>query len=423
MESKIELNEEASLNIIITGCIHGSMDKMYKDIQDYEKEHKKKIDLILCTGDFECMRNEYDLKFLSCPEKYREMGNFHEYYNSKKIAPYLTIFIGGNHEASNYLEENYYGGYVAQNIYYLGRSGVINVKGLRIGGISGIFNKFDYFKGHFEKKENDIMGDKKSVFHLREFEIAKMSHMKNKIDIFMTHDWPTNFVNEKDYNNIFKIKPHFKQDIIGGTLGSFPGEFILKHLKPHYFICGHMHFHYTNIINDTKIYAFDKCLKNRHFFDLIEVKQSINSIDKGDNDIYIDPEWMAITNAFNNYFPSENKYYSFLNIFEENSQLLYQQLVLNKIKFKNKYENILNVENNGIEIEKIIDDLLINKFNKREIIKDELNKQTELMLALLDIEQDKNKHVLSSFYLKKKNKNHKNTNNNIINTDEIQFEF
>jgi len=32
----------------------------------------------------------------------------------------LTIFIGGNHEASNYLQELPYGGWVAPNIYYLG---------------------------------------------------------------------------------------------------------------------------------------------------------------------------------------------------------------------------------------------------------------------------------------------------------------
>jgi len=32
----------------------------------------------------------------------------------------LTIFIGGNHEASNYLQELPYGGWVAHNIYYLG---------------------------------------------------------------------------------------------------------------------------------------------------------------------------------------------------------------------------------------------------------------------------------------------------------------
>jgi len=427
MESKIELNEENVLNIIVTGCIHGCMDKMYKDIQDFEAEKKIKIDLVLCTGDFECMRNENDLKFLSCPEKYREMGNFHQYYNSKVQSPYLTIFIGGNHEASNYLEENYYGGYVAENIYYLGRSGVINVKGIRIGGISGIFNKFDYFRGHFEKDENDIKGDKKSIFHLREFEVAKMSYIKSHVDIFMTHDWPTNLINEKDKNKIFKLRPHFKEEIKEGTLGSFPGEFLLQFLKPNYFICGHMHFYYTNKINDTEIYAFDKCLNKRHYFDLIEVKQSINNIDKEDNNIYVDPEWMAITNAFNNYFPRDNKYYSFINLFKEKAKSIYDRLVLMKMKLKHD-NNAVNVKKDGNEsLEDIINDLVRNKFTKREKVKFILNKQTQIMLDIFDIEKIYNQHILSSFYLKiNENKDKINKEiktNNIINTDEIQFDL
>ena len=430
MQSKIKLNEEDTINIIVTGCIHGCMDKMFKDIQDFEKEKKKKIDLVLCTGDFECMRNENDLKFLSCPEKYREMGDFPKYYNSKMKSPYLIIFIGGNHEASNYLEQNYYGGYVAEKIYYLGRAGVINVKGLRIGGISGIFNKFDYYKGHFEKDENDIKGDKKSIFHLREFEIAKISHIKNKIDIFMTHDWPTNLINEKDYNQVFKIKPHFKEQIQEGSLGSFPGEFILNSLKPHFFICGHMHYFYNTKINDSKIYAFDKCLKKRHYFDLIEVKQSINSIDKEDNNIYIDEEWMAITKAFNDYYPRDYKYYSFFNLFEQNSKLLYEKLVLKKIKLKN-YENNIIVElnedkNKDNNLENVINDLLNNNFIERKIINFDLNMQTELLLTIFDISKENNKHFLSSMYIKKNQKKENREiieNNNIINSDELEFEL
>lgn len=42
------------------------------------------------------------------------------YYSGEKKAPVLTIFIGGNHEASNHLQELPYGGWVAPSIYYLG---------------------------------------------------------------------------------------------------------------------------------------------------------------------------------------------------------------------------------------------------------------------------------------------------------------
>lgn len=58
----------------------------------------------------------------------------YRYYSGEKQAPVLTIFIGGNHEASNYLQELPYGGWVAPNIYYMGRAGVVKVGNLRIGG-------------------------------------------------------------------------------------------------------------------------------------------------------------------------------------------------------------------------------------------------------------------------------------------------
>lgn len=61
------------------------------------------------------------------------------YYSGKKKAPILTIFVGGNHEASNYLQELPYGGWVAPNIYYLGAAGVVSIGGIRIGGNFNVY--------------------------------------------------------------------------------------------------------------------------------------------------------------------------------------------------------------------------------------------------------------------------------------------
>ena len=70
-----------------------------------------KIDLVICCGDFQVIkiffylkinqsvRNLHDMHNLACPDKYLEMNDFHKYYSGELIAPYLTIFIGGNHEA------------------------------------------------------------------------------------------------------------------------------------------------------------------------------------------------------------------------------------------------------------------------------------------------------------------------------------
>lgn len=108
------------------------------------------------------------------------MGSFHEYYNNPdKKAPYLTIFVGGNHEASNVLDANYYGGWITENVFYIGRAGVINHRGLRIGGVSGIFNETVYYKGHFENN----LKSSKSIYQVREFEIAKLSNVRAFINI------------------------------------------------------------------------------------------------------------------------------------------------------------------------------------------------------------------------------------------------
>jgi len=108
----------------------------------------------------------------------------------------LTLFIGGNHEASNLLRDLYYGGYVAENIYFLGCSGVVNVvKGdhsLRISGVSGIEKEHDSMRGYFE--EYPYVHEKRnltSMYHIREYEVAKLSSLSTPVDFVMSHEWPT----------------------------------------------------------------------------------------------------------------------------------------------------------------------------------------------------------------------------------------
>lgn len=102
------------------------------------------------------------------------------YHSGEKKAPVMTIFIGGNHEASNYLQELPYGGWVAPNIYYLGYAGVVRYGGLRIGGLSGIYKGPDYLKGHYEKtpySEDSI----RSVYHVRNLEVFRLKQVRSML--------------------------------------------------------------------------------------------------------------------------------------------------------------------------------------------------------------------------------------------------
>jgi lariat debranching enzyme len=384
----MEKNNKNTINIAITGCIHGHLSQLYTDLLEYQNKNNLNIDLVLCTGDFECMIKEDDLNYLNCPPKYKHMGDFHKYYEGILPIPFLTIFIGGNHEASNILNDFFYGGYITEKIYYLGRCGIINYKGIIIGGISGIYNKYDYLKGHYE---NNINSKTKSIFHQREFELAKISNFSKKIDIFMSHDWPYNIINKNDIKKICEIKPYW-DDI--ENIGSIPNKFLLDLLKPKNWICGHMHFYYKNIMKfdnneQTTIYCLDKCLKNRKYFEIITL-----NIQNNDDNIYIDNEWISISQIFNEIFPKYNSNYNFSD-YINNSEIYLKYIIdtfpnylKNEIKFgiqkqefygKLKQYKEKNKENKKIE----------RKVNQKEII----NKIFNLYNNLFSINKKENKNI------------------------------
>lgn len=127
------------MRIAIEGCAHGELEKIYATISALEARDPgaRKVDLLLCCGDFQATRNLGDLECMAVPRKFHDMCSFYKYYSGELRAPILTVFIGGNHEASNYMQELPYGGWVAPNIYYMGYAGCVRVNGVRIAGLSG----------------------------------------------------------------------------------------------------------------------------------------------------------------------------------------------------------------------------------------------------------------------------------------------
>jgi len=138
---------EMSINIAVQGCCHGELDVIYRDIEKIESKTGNKVELLLICGDLQCVRTTNDLNSVAVPPKYRKMNSFYQYFTGEKVAPIKTIFVGGNHEASNILQSLYYGGYAAPNIYFLGFGGVVWYKGIKIGGLSGIYNQRHYHSG------------------------------------------------------------------------------------------------------------------------------------------------------------------------------------------------------------------------------------------------------------------------------------
>ncbi|XP_055870632.1 lariat debranching enzyme B-like [Biomphalaria glabrata] len=287
------------MKIAVEGCCHGELDKIYETIKELEKQNGFKVDLLLICGDFQSVRNFDDLQAMAVPPKYQQLNTFYKYYSGEKVAPVLTVFIGGNHEASNYLQELPYGGWVAPNIYYMGYAGVIQVGGVRIGGISGIYKGHDYNKGHHECAPYDE-GTKKSVYHVRNLEVFRLKQITRPVDIFLSHDWPRGIYHHGDTAGLIKKKPFFQKEIEDNKLGSWALTELMTHLKPTYWFSAHLHVKFVahvqhEVLSDsqsaksTKFLALDKCLPRRNFLQVVDVPQKEESLK-----IKLDAEWLSI---------------------------------------------------------------------------------------------------------------------------------
>lgn len=272
-----------TVRVAFEGCCHGELDKIYAELARKQDDTGKPLDLLIICGDFQAIRNQGDLSCLACPPKYRHMGDFHAYYRGEKKAPVLTIFIGGNHEASNHLWELYYGGWIAPNIYYLGHSGVINFRGLRIGGVSGIWSQWDHSKPYYERIPYSG-GMIKSAYHTRDYEIQKLSLLglykeasceARNLDIFVSHDWPQNISKYGNLDRLLRIKPYFKNDINTGKLGSPALMPLLQALQPSLWAAAHLHVKFVAVVNHEKqASSFDSLSSTERAFEAPVAKVS-----------------------------------------------------------------------------------------------------------------------------------------------------
>lgn len=293
------------MKVAVEGCAHGELEKIYDTIAFLEEKDGVKVDLLICCGDFQSTRNTQDLQCMAVPPKYRDICTFYKYFSGEKLAPILTIFIGGNHEASNYLSELAYGGWVAPNIYYLGYAGVVQVAGVRIAGISGIYKGRDYKMGHFEKApfSSNTM---RSVYHIRNLDVFRLKQLSRELDIAISHDWPRGVYHHGNMRQLLKFKPFFEEEIKNNTLGSQPTEELLHHLKPSYWFSAHLHCKFSALIRhisddddtpskSTKFLALDKCLPNRRFLQILDIAH------QEDKDIALeyDLEWLSILSLTN----------------------------------------------------------------------------------------------------------------------------
>ncbi|XP_061391557.1 lariat debranching enzyme [Musca vetustissima] len=359
------------MKIAVEGCAHGELEKIYETIAEIEKRDGIKIDLLLCCGDFQATRNMEDLQTMAVPPKFQHMSTFYKYYSGELRAPMLTIFIGGNHEASNYLQELPYGGWVAPNIYYLGYAGVVRVNGIRIGGLSGIYKGNDFLRGRFEFSPYTD-NTKRSVYHVRQLEVYRLKQLSGKIDIFMSHDWPKGIYNYGNKEQLARFKPFLREEMDRDQLGSRPCQDLLNLLRPSYWFSAHLHCKFAALVqhhepaekeqteqhlsypqNDrqkskiTKFLALDKCLPKRRFLQILDIDSENHTDDEGHLRLEYDLEWLTILHLTNHLVNVKENYYYLPNEKSSNGERYQFTPSIDEMNFiRQRFENDLKIPEN-----------------------------------------------------------------------------
>jgi lariat debranching enzyme len=293
-----------TLTFAIEGCLHGELDRVYETIAYIERAQGLRVDVLLCCGDFQAVRDPADLESLACPPKYRALNSFYRYFSGEKVAPVLTLFVGGNHEASNHLQELPHGGWVAPNMYFLGRAGVVDVNGVRVGGLGGIYNERHYRRGVFEAPPYGA-DTLRSVYHTRALDAFRLCQLRpaavgggalgaaagrhaddpsgRQIGLFLSHDWPKGVARHGDTPALLRRKRFLADEVADDSLGSPAGACVLAHLRPAHWFAAHLHTKFAAVVRHeaggvaaaeeglpppsgtTKFLALDKCLPGRDF--------------------------------------------------------------------------------------------------------------------------------------------------------------
>lgn len=378
------------INIVFEGCCHGSLDAIYNSIQKLNK----KVDILLIGGDFQAIRGQSDLFSMSVPPKFRQLGDFHKYYTGQSHAPVLTIFIGGNHEASNYMQEMYYGGWVAPNIYYMGASGAVVFRDcLTIAGLSGIYSDRDYNQPRTERLPYNSR-DLRSIYHIRKHEVEKLKLLKGKrIDMMLSHDWPAGIEHYGNLASLLRKKSFFKADIDKGALGSPPAMELLKTVRPKQWLSAHLHVKYEAVFKhkeDVKL-NFEEL---KHENQSNEISIDVNPV-QNKNEIQLDNEIRVNNDEIKLDLDSKNQDEIDLDLTNQDEIKLDLEEFLNRKNINSNNDKTVNIAEvkldikqpvNDDDIKVDINDLTVNSTNKDEITLDidsfETNNTDEIELEL-----------------------------------------
>lgn len=165
------------------GDIHGAINRMYDDVLALEAKLGVCFEAVLHVGDFGIWPEPDRVD--KATRKHEGAGDFAAWYSERRAVPRKTVFIKGNHEDFDWLDEQR-SNEILPGLHYLRNGRTIDLgEGrdvVRVGGLGGCYAPSDY-----DRKSKQLQGTEKAHYTREEIE-ALGRH--TGIDVLLLHDAP-----------------------------------------------------------------------------------------------------------------------------------------------------------------------------------------------------------------------------------------
>jgi predicted phosphodiesterase len=195
-----------------------------------EAARGRPVDLVLAVGDVEAFRRADDHRRKAA--KRAMPAEFAEYADGTRRMKRPLYFIAGNNEDFEALHQAPEGCELAPNVHYLGRAGMKQVRGLRIGYLSGIHAP-RFFDQPLRRPSS--LDTAKQAGYFRAPEVERVSGLRD-LDLFLVHEWPRGIVQRARDEGLSSGRP-----LPSYWIGNPITRRLVDTLRPRWVLCGHSH--------------------------------------------------------------------------------------------------------------------------------------------------------------------------------------
>jgi len=229
---------------------------MLSFVCDAEVRYKVSLRFVLQVGDFEPHRHDADLRTMDCPSKYRKLGDFPDFFAGHQEFPWPIYFIGGNHEPYGYLDKYPEGGELIANCRYLGRAETLELEGLRVAGLTGIYSPEFFTQSRPTLQDFGKLSLRRwTYFHEDDVDRLLAQNEGQAVDVLILHDWPAHLIAHEGLPRFAFLDSGLKSTNIGNEIS----EFVMRSLQPRLVLCGHMHTSYRRHLALKNARTIDVC--------------------------------------------------------------------------------------------------------------------------------------------------------------------